>query len=63
MWLKLFVLSLKLDKDRVQKLSRELQKKEEWLQEERTEREKLEVELGNEKDCNRVNIPWQTRGL
>ncbi|XP_067287436.1 calcium-binding and coiled-coil domain-containing protein 1b [Pseudorasbora parva] len=45
--------SAELDKDRVQKLSRELQKKEEWLQEERTEREKLEVELGNEKDCNR----------
>ncbi|XP_049327852.1 calcium-binding and coiled-coil domain-containing protein 1b [Astyanax mexicanus] len=42
-----------LDKDRLQKLSRELQKKEEWLQEERTEREKLEVELGIEKDCNR----------
>ncbi|XP_043107950.1 calcium-binding and coiled-coil domain-containing protein 1b isoform X2 [Puntigrus tetrazona] len=45
--------SAELDKDRIQKLSRELQKKEEWLQEERTEREKLEVELGNEKDCNR----------
>ncbi|XP_077060606.1 calcium-binding and coiled-coil domain-containing protein 1b isoform X1 [Siphateles boraxobius] len=45
--------SAELDKDRVQKLSRELQKKEEWLQEERTEREKLEVELGIEKDCNR----------
>lgn len=45
--------SAELDKDRVQKLSRELQKKEEWLQEERTEREKLEVELGNEKDYNR----------
>uniref|UniRef100_A0A672JW12 Calcium-binding and coiled-coil domain-containing protein 1-like n=1 Tax=Sinocyclocheilus grahami TaxID=75366 RepID=A0A672JW12_SINGR len=45
--------SAELDKDRIQKLSRELQKKEEWLQEERIEREKLEVELGNEKDCNR----------
>ncbi|KAF5896387.1 calcium-binding and coiled-coil domain-containing protein 1-like isoform X1, partial [Clarias magur] len=42
-----------LDKERVQKLSHELQKKEEWLQEERTEREKLELELGNEKACNR----------
>ncbi|KAI5616578.1 transcription elongation factor B (SIII), polypeptide 3 isoform X1 [Silurus asotus] len=42
-----------LDKERVQKLSHELQKKEEWLQEERTEREKLEQELGNEKACNR----------
>ncbi|XP_017548263.1 calcium-binding and coiled-coil domain-containing protein 1b [Pygocentrus nattereri] len=45
--------SAELDKERIQKLSRELQKKEEWLQEERTEREKLELELGNEKDCNR----------
>ncbi|KAF4093807.1 hypothetical protein AMELA_G00005670 [Ameiurus melas] len=42
-----------LDKERVQKLSHELQKKEEWLQEERTEREKLELELGIEKACNR----------
>ncbi|TSU50035.1 Nuclear hormone receptor E75 [Bagarius yarrelli] len=42
-----------LDKERVQKLSHELQKKEEWLEEERTEREKLEQELGNEKACNR----------
>ncbi|KAK2821708.1 hypothetical protein Q7C36_021051 [Tachysurus vachellii] len=42
-----------LDKERVQKLSHELQKKEEWLEEERTEREKLELELGNEKACNR----------
>ncbi|XP_053083255.1 calcium-binding and coiled-coil domain-containing protein 1b isoform X4 [Pangasianodon hypophthalmus] len=46
-----------LDKEQVQKLSHELQKKEEWLQEERTEREKLELELGNEKACNRVNKP------
>lgn len=50
------VLLPQLDQERIQKLSRELQKKEEWLQEERTEREKLEVELGIEKDCNRVNI-------
>ncbi|XP_053509160.1 calcium-binding and coiled-coil domain-containing protein 1b [Ictalurus furcatus] len=42
-----------LDKERVQKLSHELQKKEEWLQEERTEREKLELELGIEKAFNR----------
>ncbi|XP_060765850.1 calcium-binding and coiled-coil domain-containing protein 1b isoform X2 [Neoarius graeffei] len=45
--------SAELDKERVQKLSHELQKKDEWLQEERTEREKLELELGNEKACNR----------
>ncbi|XP_062843042.1 calcium-binding and coiled-coil domain-containing protein 1b isoform X2 [Trichomycterus rosablanca] len=42
-----------LDKERVQKLSHELQKKEEWLEEERAEREKLELELGNEKASNR----------
>lgn len=57
------MVALKLDKDRVQKLSRELQKKEEWLQEERSEREKLEVELGIEKDCNRVNNPPHMHGL
>ncbi|KAK1799818.1 hypothetical protein P4O66_006346 [Electrophorus voltai] len=50
-----------LDKDRLQKLSRELQKKEEWLQEERLEREKLEVELGSQKDCNRVNNVHELR--
>ena len=36
-------------------MSREAQRKEEWLQEERLEREKLEVELSREKDCNRVS--------
>ncbi|TRY97791.1 hypothetical protein DNTS_008285 [Danionella cerebrum] len=45
--------SAEMDKERLQKLSRELQKKEEWLQEERSERERLEMELGVEKDCNR----------
>lgn len=40
----------------MQKLNREVQRKEQWLQEERMERQKLEVELGKEKDCNRVNI-------
>ncbi|XP_030634110.1 calcium-binding and coiled-coil domain-containing protein 1b [Chanos chanos] len=45
--------NVELEKERIQKLIRELQKKEEWLQEERSEREKLEVELGKEKDCNR----------
>ncbi|XP_067100767.1 calcium-binding and coiled-coil domain-containing protein 1b isoform X1 [Osmerus mordax] len=44
------------DKDRIQKMSREAQRKEEWLQEERLEREKLEVELNREKDCNRVQL-------
>ncbi|CAB1315118.1 unnamed protein product [Coregonus sp. 'balchen'] len=49
-----FKQAAELDKERVQKLSREVQRKEEWLQEERMERQKLEVELGKEKDCNRV---------
>ncbi|XP_076612732.1 calcium-binding and coiled-coil domain-containing protein 1-like isoform X1 [Chaetodon auriga] len=42
------------DKKKLQDLSCEVQRKEEWLQEERMEREKLEVELGSERDCNRV---------
>ncbi|XP_034545050.1 calcium-binding and coiled-coil domain-containing protein 1b [Notolabrus celidotus] len=42
------------DMKKLQELSCEVQRKEEWLQEERTEREKLEVELGRERDCIRV---------
>ncbi|XP_036389426.1 calcium-binding and coiled-coil domain-containing protein 1 [Megalops cyprinoides] len=42
-----------MERERVEKLSGEVQQKEEWLQEERMEREKVEVELGREKDCNR----------
>ncbi|XP_034388694.1 calcium-binding and coiled-coil domain-containing protein 1b [Cyclopterus lumpus] len=42
------------DSNRFQELSCEVQRKEEWLQEERMEREKLEVKLGQERDCNRV---------
>ncbi|XP_041815154.1 calcium-binding and coiled-coil domain-containing protein 1-like [Chelmon rostratus] len=42
------------DKKKFQELSCEVQRKEEWLQEERVEREKLEAELGSERDCNRV---------
>ncbi|CDQ98381.1 unnamed protein product [Oncorhynchus mykiss] len=49
-----FQQAAELDKERVQKLSREVQRKEQWLQEERMERQKLEVELEKEKDCNRV---------
>ncbi|XP_028853374.1 calcium-binding and coiled-coil domain-containing protein 1b isoform X1 [Denticeps clupeoides] len=44
------------DKERVQKLCREIQRKDEWLQEERAEREKLETELGKENDCNRAQL-------
>lgn len=38
----------------MQTLNAEIQKVEESLQEERMERVKLEVEIGREKDCNRV---------
>ncbi|XP_043978924.1 calcium-binding and coiled-coil domain-containing protein 1-like isoform X2 [Gambusia affinis] len=38
-----------IDKKKVQDLTCELQRKEEWLQEERTERDNLEAELGREK--------------
>lgn len=38
----------------MEKLNAEMQRMEERLQEERMERVKLEVELGREKDCNRV---------
>ncbi|KAF7663973.1 hypothetical protein LDENG_00195240 [Lucifuga dentata] len=44
------------DKKKLQELSCEVQRKAEWLQEERMEREKLEVELGRERDCNRVQL-------
>lgn len=36
------------------RLNDEIKQKEEQLQEERMERSKAEVELGREKDCNRV---------
>ncbi|XP_068171079.1 calcium-binding and coiled-coil domain-containing protein 1b isoform X2 [Antennarius striatus] len=42
------------EKKKFQELMCEVQRMEEWLQEERMERERLEVELGNERDCNRV---------
>uniref|UniRef100_H3C1W6 Calcium binding and coiled-coil domain 1b n=1 Tax=Tetraodon nigroviridis TaxID=99883 RepID=H3C1W6_TETNG len=42
------------DKMKMQELSCEVQRKEEWLQEERREREKLEAQLESEQECNRV---------
>ncbi|XP_060926547.1 calcium-binding and coiled-coil domain-containing protein 1-like [Limanda limanda] len=42
------------DKNKLQEMSCEMERKEEWFQEERMEREKLEIELGRERDCNRV---------
>ena len=41
-------------RERLEKLNGETQRIEKKLQEERMEREKVEVELGREKDCNRV---------
>ncbi|KAJ3602267.1 hypothetical protein NHX12_030026 [Muraenolepis orangiensis] len=48
--------SAQSDQNKVQQLSSELQCTEEWLKEERMEREKLEIELGREEDCNRVML-------
>ncbi|KAG7278906.1 hypothetical protein CRUP_036420 [Coryphaenoides rupestris] len=44
------------DQDKLQQLSLEVQSTEEWLRDERLEREKLEIELGRERDCNRVML-------
>ncbi|XP_030584930.1 calcium-binding and coiled-coil domain-containing protein 1-like isoform X1 [Archocentrus centrarchus] len=52
-----------IDKKKLQDLGCEVQKKEEWLQEERMEREKLEVQLGREKDYNKVLLGEAKREL
>uniref|UniRef100_A0A4W5KJW2 Calcium binding and coiled-coil domain 1a n=1 Tax=Hucho hucho TaxID=62062 RepID=A0A4W5KJW2_9TELE len=51
------------DRERLEKLNGEMQWIEEKLQEERMEREKVEVELGREKDCNRVQLSETRREL
>ncbi|XP_078480676.1 LOW QUALITY PROTEIN: calcium-binding and coiled-coil domain-containing protein 1-like [Lampetra planeri] len=51
------------DQERFEKLNAEMQRMEERLQEERMERVKLEVELGREKDCNRVQLSETVREL
>ncbi|XP_023846312.2 calcium-binding and coiled-coil domain-containing protein 1 isoform X1 [Salvelinus sp. IW2-2015] len=51
------------DRERLEKLNGEMQRIEEKLQEERMEREKVEVELGREKDCNRVQLSETRREL
>ncbi|XP_053171474.1 calcium-binding and coiled-coil domain-containing protein 1b [Scomber japonicus] len=51
------------DKKKLQDLSCEVQRKEQWLREERMEREKLEMELGSEKDCNKVLLSDAKREL
>lgn len=43
------------DKKKIQELSCEVQMKEEWLREERMERERLEVQLGGVQEQNRVS--------
>ncbi|XP_038143327.1 calcium-binding and coiled-coil domain-containing protein 1 [Cyprinodon tularosa] len=52
-----------LDQERWEKLNTEMQKIQERLQEEKMERVKLEVELGREKDCNRVQLSETRREL
>ncbi|XP_034446691.1 calcium-binding and coiled-coil domain-containing protein 1 isoform X2 [Hippoglossus hippoglossus] len=51
------------DHEQLERLNLELQRMEERLQEERMERVKLEVELGREKDCNRVQLSETRREL
>ncbi|XP_034733834.1 calcium-binding and coiled-coil domain-containing protein 1 [Etheostoma cragini] len=55
--------SAEKDHERLEKLNTEMQRMEERLQEERMERVKLEVELGREKDCNRVQLSETRREL
>ncbi|KAF1390477.1 hypothetical protein PFLUV_G00058480 [Perca fluviatilis] len=55
--------SAEKDHERLEKLNAEMQRMEERLQEERMERVKLEVELGREKDCNRVQLSETRREL
>ncbi|XP_061630078.1 calcium-binding and coiled-coil domain-containing protein 1 isoform X2 [Phyllopteryx taeniolatus] len=49
--------------EHLENLTAEMQTMEEKLQDERTERVKLEVELGREKDCNRVQLSEMCREL
>ncbi|KAL7407589.1 hypothetical protein ABVT39_010589 [Epinephelus coioides] len=51
------------DKKKMQELSCEVERRQEWLQEERMEREKLELELGRERDCSRVLLSDTKREL
>ncbi|KAM3616973.1 uncharacterized protein V6R79_000367 [Siganus canaliculatus] len=51
------------DHEQLEKVNTEMQRVEEKLQEERMERVKLEVELGREKDCNRVQLCETRREL
>lgn len=55
------VLPQQKDHEHLEELNAEMQRMEERVQEERMERVKLEVELGREKDCNRVR--WTIKKL
>lgn len=55
--------TVEMDQERLEKLNIEMQRMEERLREERMERVKLEVELGREKDCNRVQLSETRREL
>lgn len=50
---------MKNDKKKIQELSGEVQIKEEWLREERMERERLEAQLGDVQEQNHVSDPKQ----
>lgn len=52
-----------IDKVRLERQNDEIQQKEEMLQKARMEREKAVVELGREKDCNRVQLSETRREL
>ncbi|XP_054905368.1 calcium-binding and coiled-coil domain-containing protein 1 [Poeciliopsis prolifica] len=52
-----------LNQEHLERLNAELQKTQERLREETMERVKLEVELGREKDCNRVQLSETRREL
>lgn len=49
------MLSAQMIRTHLDRLNDDIKQKEEQLQEERMERNKAEVELGREKDCNRVS--------
>ncbi|MCJ8741922.1 hypothetical protein PDJAM_G00076320 [Pangasius djambal] len=55
--------STEMIRTHLDRLNDELKQKEEQLQEERMERNKAEVELGREKDCNRVQLSETRREL
>ncbi|XP_041859036.1 calcium-binding and coiled-coil domain-containing protein 1 [Melanotaenia boesemani] len=55
--------TVEMNQECLEKLNTEMQRMEERLREERMDRVKLEVELGREKDCNRVQLSETRREL